>query len=60
VQKLNAAGRAGKYREELWKEVTGKSIQELGDEWKRLQEQRLAATEKKDSVPAEEKKTPPR
>jgi hypothetical protein len=52
VVKLNAAGRAAKYREELWKEATGKSVQELGDEWKKFHEQRL--------VPAEEqKKTSP-
>ena len=43
VPKLNAAARAGKYREELWQETTGKTVQELGDEWKRVLEQRLAA-----------------
>lgn len=43
VQKLNAAGRAGTYREELWKEATGKTVQELGDEWKKALEERLAA-----------------
>jgi len=59
VQKLNGAGRAGKYREELWKEATGKTVQELGEEWKRLHEQRLAALEGKDPTPAEEKKAPP-
>lgn len=32
VVKLNAAGRAARYRGELWKEVTGKTVQELGDE----------------------------
>ncbi len=52
VVKLNAAGRAAKYREELWKEVTGKTVQELGDEWKKFHEQRLAAA-------AEQKKTSP-
>ena len=46
VQKLNAAGRAGKYREELWKEATGKTVQELGDEWKHFHEQRLAVPQK--------------
>jgi hypothetical protein len=60
VQKLNAAGRAGKYREELWKESTGKTIQELGDEWKAFHEQRLAAAQKKDASADEQKKpTPP-
>jgi len=43
VQKLNAAGRASKYREELWKEITGKTVQELGAEWKKQHEERLAA-----------------
>jgi hypothetical protein len=52
VVKLNAAGRAAKYREELWKEATGKTVQELGDEWKKFHEQRLAAAE-------EQKKTSP-
>ncbi len=46
VQKLNAVARAGKYREELWKEATGKTVQELGDEWKRFHEQRLGVPEK--------------
>ncbi len=46
VQKLNAAARAGKYREELWKEATGKTVQELGEEWKRFHEQRLAVPAK--------------
>jgi hypothetical protein len=59
VQKLNAAGRAGKYREDLWKEATGKTVQELGNEWKRLHEQRLEASEEKNPTPAEEEKAPP-
>ena len=42
VQKLNAAGRAGTYRDGLWKEHTGRTVQELGDEWKKFHEQRLA------------------
>lgn len=57
VLKLNTAARAGKYREELWKEYTGKTIQELGAEWKALHEQRLALPQKKDD-PAEEPKKP--
>jgi hypothetical protein len=43
VQKLNVAAREGKYTEELWKEITGKSLQALGDEWKQANERRLAA-----------------
>lgn len=34
VKKLNAAMRQGKYSEELWKELTGKTAEELGQEWK--------------------------
>jgi hypothetical protein len=43
IQKLNAAGRAGKYRPELWKEATGRSVEELGEAWKAFHTQRLAA-----------------
>jgi hypothetical protein len=55
VQKLNAVGRAGQYREELWKEYTGRTVKELGDEWKAFHERRLAVPQKKDD-PAEEQK----
>lgn len=34
VRKLNAAAREGRYAEDLWVEYTGKSVQELGSEWK--------------------------
>ena len=34
VVKLNAACRQAKYKEELWKEYTGKTLEELGAEWK--------------------------
>jgi hypothetical protein len=43
AQKLNAAARQGKYEEQLWKDYTGKTIQELGDEWKQEHTVRLAA-----------------
>ena len=43
VRKLNAAARSGRYREELWKEYTGKSVQELGDEWRKAMEEKFAA-----------------
>jgi hypothetical protein len=42
VRKLNAAAREGKYAEELWKKWTGKTLPELGDEWKKEHEARLA------------------
>lgn len=34
VTKLNAAAREGRYQDDLWKEYTGHTLQELGDEWK--------------------------
>jgi hypothetical protein len=34
IQQLNAAMRQGRYDEDLWKQYTGKTVQELGDEWK--------------------------
>jgi len=34
VEKLNAAARRGDYNEAIWKEWTGKSVGELGEEWK--------------------------
>jgi hypothetical protein len=33
VRKINAVMREGKYKEEVFKELTGKTVQELGDEW---------------------------
>ncbi len=41
IQKLNAASRAAKYSEDLWKEYTGKTIQHLGEEWRKAHELRL-------------------
>ncbi len=43
VAKLNSAARAGQYDEGLWKEWTGKTVQELGDEWKNHHAQRIKA-----------------
>jgi hypothetical protein len=34
VKELNAAMRQGKYSDDLWKEHTGKTADELGEEWK--------------------------
>lgn len=42
VLKLNTAAREGKYKEELWKDATGKTLAELGDEWKKGHEERIA------------------
>jgi hypothetical protein len=35
VVELNSAMRHGKYSDELWKQCTGKTATELGDEWKK-------------------------
>jgi len=43
VRKLNAEMRQGRYKEELWKEITGHTVQELGDEWKAALAQKTAA-----------------
>ncbi len=34
VNKMNKAMREGKYKEDLWNEITKKPLTELGDEWK--------------------------
>lgn len=34
VKKLNKAMREGEYREEIWKTLTRKTVQQLGEEWK--------------------------
>lgn len=34
IKKLNAAMREGKYGDDLWKQWTGKTAEELGQEWK--------------------------
>lgn len=34
ITKINAACRQGKYADELWQELTGKSLASLNDEWK--------------------------
>ena len=40
MKKLNAAMRDGKFSEDLWKEITGKTAEELGQEWKETLERR--------------------
>jgi len=42
ITKLNAAAREGKYSEDLWKTATGKTVQELGAEWKAAMEKKIA------------------
>jgi hypothetical protein len=43
VPQLNAALRQGQYDPDLWKQRTGHTVQELGQEWKAGLEQKLAA-----------------
>lgn len=41
VRKLNAAAREGRYEEALWETWTGKSVRELGGDWKSEHARRL-------------------
>jgi hypothetical protein len=43
VMKLNAAAREGKYDEALWKAATGRTLQELGEQWKADLEKQITA-----------------
>lgn len=43
VRKLNAAAREGRYAEALWQEYTGKTLAELGTEWREANVARLQA-----------------
>ncbi|UCD50981.1 MAG: DUF1080 domain-containing protein [Phycisphaerales bacterium] len=45
VRKLNAAAREGRYAEQLWSDATGKTLQELGDEWQAVMKEKVAAEE---------------
>jgi hypothetical protein len=42
ITKLNADCRQGKYTDDLWKELTGKSLPDLNDEWKAVMKKELA------------------
>jgi hypothetical protein len=42
ITKVNAACRQGKYTDDLWKELTGKSLPDLNDEWKAVMQKELA------------------
>ncbi|HLB72543.1 MAG TPA: family 16 glycoside hydrolase [Sedimentisphaerales bacterium] len=60
VTSLNAAARQGDYSEDLWKKHTERTLQELGDEWKKTLEDRIAAeaeAELKINTLTEEEKT---
>jgi hypothetical protein len=55
VRKLNAEARAGKYSEDLWKNYTGKTVQELGDEWRKENEDRVAQIAQLNKISDDEK-----
>jgi hypothetical protein len=59
VRKLSAAARQGRYREDLWKEANGRILQELGEDWKRSLEKKIAdenAATTNLNTPSDEKK----
>ena len=41
IWKLNAAARDGTYSESLWQDLTGESLERLGEEWKTINRRRL-------------------
>ena len=47
IRKLNAASREGKYSPDLWKEWTGKTVEELGADWKKAHADRLGIKDPK-------------
>lgn len=55
VVKLNAAAREGRYTEDLWKTITGHTVQELGDQWKASLEKEIAEAAKMNTLTEEEK-----
>jgi hypothetical protein len=42
ITKVNAACRQGKYTDDFWKDITGKTIDELNDEWKAALQKQMA------------------
>jgi Domain of Unknown Function (DUF1080)/Peptidase of plants and bacteria len=42
ITKVNAACRQGKYSDELWKELTGKTLADLNEEWKTALQKQMA------------------
>lgn len=43
IATVNAACREGKYTDEIWPKLTGKTVAELNDEWKASNKQQIAA-----------------
>ena len=42
LARVNAACRQGRYNDDLWKELTGKSLPELNEEWKAALQKEIA------------------
>jgi hypothetical protein len=47
VVKLNALARRGAYREDIWQQVSGKTLEELGKEWKQEKAPLWAANDRR-------------
>jgi hypothetical protein len=45
LRKLNAAARNGEYSEDMWKANTGRTLEELSEQWIKAREAKLAAEE---------------
>lgn len=43
ASKLNAAIREGRYKKELWEEITGKALEDLGSDWRAAMEKKIKA-----------------
>jgi hypothetical protein len=52
VVELNAAARSGKYDEEIWTKATGKTVEELGSDWKEQMEKNIAAKKSSAGAPS--------
>ena len=52
---VNAACRQGKYTDDLWKELTGKALPELNDEWKAAMQKEIAEAAEMNTLTAAEK-----
>ena len=53
VTKLNAAAREGRYDQDIWSELTGSTLPELGSQWKTAVEREVGQREDSDDEAAE-------
>lgn len=54
IPELNAALREGRYRPDLWNELTGHSVEELGEAWKRAHAEKLGRNDPEPRAEAED------